>query len=787
MTSLDTSAAQFDPSLIEPKGRSLQRLLAPIAIGLALLSATITFVVLSGLTQIEPTREVALSFILMNGATILVLVGIILHEVLQLTQARRRGSAAARLHVQVVSLFSVIAVLPAVLVAIVANITIDRGLDRLFSGTTHTVIQNSLTVSRAYMRAHGDLIRGDIVGMASDIAHARPLFDQDRQSFTEFLTASAASRKLPEAMMIDKDHQVLVNAQTGINVGFAEPPAGFLDNVNENEPEIAIFPEENYVGALIRLRAFQDTFLYVARRLDPEVVDQLKRTEASVAEYAEYESRRLGRQVNFALVFAVIALTLLMVSILLGLNFANWLVTPIRRLMGAANLVSTGNLHVQVPVLRSEGDLAQLGETFNKMTQELRTQRDELVNASDLIDSRRRFIEAVLSSASAGIIGVDASGSVGILNRSAEKLIGHAESETLDHPLSDVLPELDEMMKTAREGTQRLVQGQVTITREGQERILSARVTAEQTSQTRDSYIITLDDITELVSAQRTSAWADVARRIAHEIKNPLTPIQLSAERIRRKFGKSITEDKAVFEQCTDTIVRQVDDIRRMVDEFSRFARMPKPVIEGEDVADTVRQAVFLMRVGHPDVDIEADIKEEPLRANFDRRLISQALTNIIKNATEAIEAVPAGELGRGRIDVIAARVNDDIVIDVIDNGIGLPKVSRARLLEPYVTTREKGTGLGLAIVGRVLEDHGGRIELHDASEMRPGARGAWMRLRFAISGHAAPAETVQAAKAAQPAAETQTVAETKQPDEETSGQQETTNEKAKIEAATGN
>jgi two-component system nitrogen regulation sensor histidine kinase NtrY len=443
--------------------------------------------------------------------------------------------------------------------------------------------------------------------------------------------------------------------------------------------------------------------------------------------------------------------------------------------MGAAHLVSTGDLHVQVPVKRSEGDLAQLGETFNKMTQELRTQRDELVNASDLIDSRRRFIEAVLSSASAGIIGVDASGSVGILNRSAEKLIGHAESETLDHPLSDVLPELDEMMKSARESTQRLVQGQITINRDGHERNLSVRVTAEQTSQTRDSYIITLDDITELVSAQRTSAWADVARRIAHEIKNPLTPIQLSAERIRRKFGKSIVEDKAVFEQCTDTIVRQVDDIRRMVDEFSRFARMPKPVIEGEDVADTVRQAVFLMRVGHPEVEIEAEIKEEPLQANFDRRLISQALTNIIKNATEAIEAVPAEELGRGRIDVTAGRENDDIVIDVVDNGVGLPKVSRARLLEPYVTTREKGTGLGLAIVGRVLQDHGGRIELHDASEMRPGARGAWMRLRFAISGHAPASEIVQP------------TAETKPPAEETGGQQETTNEQTKIEAATGN
>ena len=756
------------------------RLLAPIAIGLALLSAFLTFVVLTGLTRIEPTREVAVSFMLMNGATILVLLGIIFREVWQVMQARRRGRAAARLHVQVVSLFSIMAVLPAVLVAIVANVTIDRGLDRLFSGPTRVALENSLAIARAYTNEHAEVIRNDILGMSNELARARPLFDQDRPSFHSFLTAGAASRNLLGAMLIDKDRQILETAEVGVPLAFVAPPAGYLEKVGETEPEIAILPEQNYVAALIRLRSFQDTFLYVARPIDAHVVDMARQTEVTVADYAAFESRRLGVQVNFALIFAVISLTILMVSILLGLNFGNSLVTPIRRLMGAANLVSTGDLHVQVPVLRSEGDLAKLGETFNKMTQELRTQRDELVNASDLIDSRRRFIEAVLSSASAGIIGVDVSGTVGILNRSAEKLIGHVESETLDHPLSDVLPELDEMMKTAREGTQRLVQGQITINREGHERILSARVTAEQTSQTRDSYIITLDDITELVSAQRTSAWADVARRIAHEIKNPLTPIQLSAERIRRKFGKSITEDKAVFEQCTDTIVRQVDDIRRMVDEFSRFARMPKPVIEGEDVADTVRQAVFLMRVGHPDVDIEVEIKEEPLRAQFDRRLISQALTNIIKNATEAIEAVPPGELGRGRIDVIATRENDDIVIDVVDNGIGLPKVSRARLLEPYVTTREKGTGLGLAIVGRVLEDHGGRIELHDASEMRPDARGAWMRLRFAITGHAAPAE------AAQPAAETLRTAETKHGVEETSGQQETTNEKTKIEAATG-
>jgi two-component system, NtrC family, nitrogen regulation sensor histidine kinase NtrY len=783
MTSADTTAAPFDPSLAEPTGFALRRWLAAFAVAIALLSAFLTFVVLTGLTPIEPTREVVRTFLMINAATILLLVGIIVREVWQMVQARRRGRAAARLHVQIVSLFSVIAVLPAVLVAIVANVTIQRGLDRLFSGPTREVIQNSLIIARAYTYEHAQLIRGDILGMANDIARARPLYDQDRSSFREYLTASAAARNLPGAMVIDKDRNVLETAQTGIQQTFTTPPAEFLSNVNESDPQIAVFPEANYVAAVIRLRSFNDTFLYVARLLDPRVVAQLKQTETSVAEYAQIESRRLGIQVAFALMFAVIALTILMASVLIGLNFANWLVAPIRRLMSAANDVSTGNLNIQVPVRKSEGDLAQLGETFNTMTQELRTQRDELVNASELIDSRRRFIEAVLSSASAGIIGVDASGSVGILNRSAEKLIGHAESETLDHPLSDVLPELDELMKSAREGTQRLVQGQVTILRDGVERNLSVRVSAEQTSQSLDSYIIVLDDITELVSAQRTSAWGDVARRIAHEIKNPLTPIQLSAERIRRKFGKTITEDKSVFDQCTDTIIRQVDDIRRMVDEFSRFARMPKPVIEGEDVADTVRQAVFLMRVGHPELEIEADIKEDPLKAQFDRRLISQALTNIIKNATEAIEQVPAEELGKGRIDVIAARESDDIVIDVIDNGIGLPKVARQRLLEPYVTTRAKGTGLGLAIVGRVLEDHGGRIELKDASDFRAGQRGAWMRLRFSVTGRSK--STIEGQEAA--AATTAPANQTKTPEAETKGGEETTNNETKIEAATGN
>jgi two-component system nitrogen regulation sensor histidine kinase NtrY len=458
-----------------------------------------------------------------------------------------------------------------------------------------------------------------------------------------------------------------------------------------------------------------------------------------VTEYAAIEARRFGVQIAFALMYTVIALTVLLSAVWIGLNFANRLVAPIRRLIGAANVVSTGNLHVRVPIRQSEGDLAQLGETFNRMTQELRSQRDDIVRARDLIDSRRRFTEAVLAGASAGVIGVDGDGCVSILNRSAEKLIGRTEPEALGRPLTEVFPELADFMAAVRSGAR--TQDQVTITRNGRERNLSVRITSEQSGESGHGNVVTLDDITELVAAQRTAAWADVARRIAHEIKNPLTPIQLSAERLRRKYGNMIGEDRAIFEQCTDTIVRQVDDIRRMVDEFSRFARMPKPVIAAEDVADTVRQAVFLMRVGNSEIEIDANIAEDPMPARFDRRLMSQALTNLIKNATEAIAAVPPADLGKGSIRVFAAREGGDIVIDVVDNGIGLPKENRSRLLEPYVTTREKGTGLGLAIVGRIVEDHGGSIELRDAADKIPGQRGAWVRVRFAAAGHAEASE----------------------------------------------
>jgi two-component system nitrogen regulation sensor histidine kinase NtrY len=720
--------------------RGETRLLGPIAVGLALLSAFATFIVLADFTPILPTHNVVVVLLAVNATTVLVLLGVIVREVWQMVQARRSGRAAARLHVRIVGLFSIIAAAPAILVAIVASVTLDRGLDRMFSTRTRAAIENSLVVAEAYLRDHAQIVRADIMVMATDIVRAKPTFQQDDTKLRQYLTFQASVRGLAAAIVIDKDLNVVARADLKINQTFAMPPRDALPRIGENEPQLVLLPDTNYVAAVIKLHDFGDDYLYLTRLLDPNVVPELQAARESATEYTAIEARRYGVQIAFALMYTVIALTVLLSAVWVGLDFANRLVAPIRRLIGAANVVSTGNLHVRVPVRQSEGDLAQLGETFNRMTHELRSQRDDIMRARDLIDSRRRFTEAVLAGASAGVIGVDGGGCVSILNRSAEKLIGRTEAETLGRPLTEVFPELADFMAAAQSNARS--QDQVTITRNGRERNLSVRITSEQSGESDHGYVVTLDDITELVAAQRTSAWADVARRIAHEIKNPLTPIQLSAERIRRKYGKMIgNDDRAVFDQCTDTIVRQVDDIRRMVDEFSRFARMPKPVIAAEDVADTVRQAAFLMRVGNSEIDIDAEIAEEPMPARFDRRLVSQALTNLIKNATEAIAAVPSAELGRGSIRVFAARDGDDVVIDVVDNGIGLPKENRSRLLEPYVTTREKGTGLGLAIVGRIVEDNGGSIELRDAADRISGQRGAWVRVRFAAAGHDEAAE----------------------------------------------
>lgn len=704
----------------------------------ALVSIAITFLILMGLTTIDPTQDVILTALAINGCLAVVLLISISYEIIKLWQARRRGRAAARLHVRVVALFSVIAAVPVVLMAILAAITLDRGLDRWFEDRTRQIIDNALTVAQAYLQEHARVLRGDLIAMTNDIDRAKNVYDFEPSRFDQFFATQVSLRGIVAAFILTENGEVVTRVVLDPDTMVPMPPADSLFRAKSGDPILIAPGTSNLVGGVMKLSTYDGFLLYAVRSIDPRVVEYLRLAEAGASQYQQMEASRFGVQVAFGLVYLGVALVLLLSAIWIGFGFANRLVSPIRTLISAADEVARGNLVVKVPTDKAGGDLANLGATFNKMTGQLSGQRDALLAANEQIDRRRRFNEAVLSGVSTGVIGVDDEASIMLVNRSAQELLQLDEIRILNMPLGAAVPELADYIRDvlARPG-ENPSETQIEIARGGRLRTINVRTTSEQSTRREHGFVVTLDDITDLVSAQRNSAWADVARRIAHEIKNPLTPIQLSAERIRRRYGKRIEEDREVFDQCIDTIVRQVGDIGQMVDEFSSFARMRKPSKTAGDLRDTVRDAAFMQSVANPDISVTVDVPSEPVTATFDGRLVGQALTNVVKNATEAVGARVGDDVPAGKV-VVALRAEpaeaaERIVIDVIDNGIGLPEENRSRLLEPYMTTREKGTGLGLAIVRKILEDHGGGIELLDAPKDAPQDTGTLVRLTLAV------------------------------------------------------
>jgi two-component system nitrogen regulation sensor histidine kinase NtrY len=709
----------------------------PFAVLIALLVATASFLIVFDYTPIKAKEQVTPALFVANVVTILALAALVVYEGWRLVAAWKAGEAGARLHLRIVGLFSIIAALPVILMALVGSITLDRALNPAFMKDVRGFVDNTIEAASLYREAQCRSLLQETRLTAQDLDSAKAFLTVDRAilrdyfaSRAKFLGFSAAALLKPDGTMIERAN---LDARLGsIGTAIVKPSAQDFADARKNEPLCLLLDGERTFVALRPVTLFPDTFVYAARPIDSFTVEFPKQARQLVVRYDAFDRHRTSISIAFATMYVSIALIMLLSAIWLGLSFANRLVDPIRRLIGATDEVASGNLFTQVQIDRSEGDLAHLGETFNKMTSELRLQQNRLVAASNLIDERRIFTEAVLSGVPVAVIGVDGSGTITTVNPSAEHLIGHngdPAKTIIGQRLEAVMPEIAAVLEEGRASPHRLVQGQLQLTREGRDRLFNVRVTSEPSAKVQKSLVVTLDDITDVLDAQRAAAWGDVARRIAHEIKNPLTPIQLSAERIKRKYGKLITTDREVFDQCTETIVRQVDDIKRMVDEFSSFARMPKALLERDDLSECVRRVVFLMRVAHPEITFDLDLPERPVVIRFDRRLLSQALTNIMKNATEGIAARDPGSLPpdfKARI-AVGLTVADLVEIDIIDNGKGFPKEQRHRLLEPYMTTREEGTGLGLPIVAKILEDHGGGLELLDA----PGGQGARVRLYF--------------------------------------------------------
>jgi two-component system nitrogen regulation sensor histidine kinase NtrY len=700
------------------EGRRLLALPGILAVLGAIVTAGISFAILVGVTPITPDNDSALTAIIgVNAAFVLGLIGLITRELMRIAKGRRQEKAASRLHVRIVAMFTVVAAIPAIIVAIIASITLDIGLDRWFEIRTKTIVNSSLSIAEAYVQENARNLQGTTLSMAYDLDNAKTLYNLDRTGFRDFMSQQAEGRALAHAALIKADGSFVIAAKTSSDFEMPQVPIEAVRTAIDGKPVLIEPRIRNIVGAVVKLRELDDLYLYTIRLVDPQVIRARQIVTANTNAYRGLEENRRPTQVAFALLYLGVTLVIVLAAIWTGIAVADRLVRPIRQLIGAADEVATGNLDVSVPVRVSDGDVAHLGDTFNKMLLQLKSQRNEILTAKDLVDERRRFSEAVLAGVTAGVIGVDPTGEITIVNRSAETMLGISAQASVGSNILTILPHVGRVFEVGRKSGRPVYREQVTFYRTGAERTFNVQVTLEhgESEASANSYVVTIDDITDLVQAQRSSAWADVARRIAHEIKNPLTPIQLSAERIRRRFGKVIVDDREIFDQCTDTIIRQVGDIGRMVDEFSAFARMPKPEMKQIDLREALREASFLVEVSRSDIAFEREYGAEALKGTYDSRLIAQAFGNVIKNAAEAIDAPDRPKDVPGVIRIRASRIGPTIRVDVMDNGKGLPRENRQRLLEPYMTTREKGTGLGLAIVKKIIEDHGGHLELHDA------------------------------------------------------------------------
>ncbi|HEX6000008.1 MAG TPA: PAS domain-containing sensor histidine kinase [Hyphomicrobiaceae bacterium] len=730
-----------------------------VVVSLSMISALATYLILSNLTPISPSNDVVLSVLLVNAALVAAMLGVIVAQGAGLWRAWKRKVAGARLHVRIVALFSLIAALPALFLTLAATSTFSRALDSWFDERTISVVQGATDVAKAYLLEHGPIIRTDAVNMARDLDEAAPMVGGDVRKFRTLMVAQAALRDLPLAYIVDSTGAEKLAVLENQRIPFVRPSEAVMREADSgrvplymptksaglDDPHIPYgeLPAQlehdamlGRVAAVIKLRAYPGSYLYVARGIDMSVVRNLRQLKNSVAAFNELKQKRSGQVLAHALMYSMISLTALFAAIWIGLWFAGLFVAPIRRLINAAQEVTRGNLKVELPIRRGEGDLRRLSVNFNAMTKELESQRTELVTANRQLSERRRFMEAVLSGVSAGVIGLDRDGNVTLVSRSAEKLLACDGADLIGRPLADVVPEFGDLVQQALDPAKSRRQQQIALIINGEERSFSVRLTEQAPSDEEAGSVVTFDDITELVSAQRTSAWTDVARRIAHEIKNPLTPIQLSAERLRRKYAPHITEDRETFDRCTETIIRQVGDVTRMVDEFSAFARSPKPQMEDHDIRDIVKAAVIDRQMASQDIVFDTKVGTEPIIVTCDRRLISQAVINLVKNAQEAIQSYAESkdrEPGwAGRIETSLRRNGNRVDIEVIDNGPGLPKQHRTRLTEPYVTTKgAKGTGLGLAIVQKSVEQHAGVLILEDPPPAPGRTHGALVRINL--------------------------------------------------------
>ncbi|MEM9318191.1 MAG: PAS domain-containing sensor histidine kinase [Pseudomonadota bacterium] len=700
-----------------------------------------TYLILGPLAEVSDSPALRL-VILADLVYILVVAALALRQVTKIIAARRARSAGSRLHLRLTGVFALVALVPTVLVAVFATITINLGLEGWFSDRVSSALGNSVDAAQAYAQEHRDDLSTDATVLAAflNVARQQNVFLSDGD-LRQLLAQAQVSvqRGLREAFVIDGGGELRARGERSYLFDYDRPDEAALARARDGEIVILEDWDASEFRALIRLTAFADRYLFISREVDGQIISLLDETEQTVLLYRELETERGLLLFRFGLLYLGFALTIMVAAIWLGMWFAERLARPVGRLASAAQRVGQGDLTVQVPEERGDDEIAMVGRLFNQMTRQLRGQRDTLIEQNVTTEERRRLFDSVLSSVTSGVVGLGPDGRIDFMNKSAQSLLEFSDS---DHgrELAQAVPEFSDAFETLQARPGDSLQDEVKIARRGQLDSLLVRIATRRNQDgAREGYVVAFDDVTDLVSAQRMAAWGDVARRIAHEIKNPLTPIQLSAERVERKFASTLdTDDAAKLRELTGVIIRQTGDLRRIVDEFSKFARMPEPEAKPEDLAALLRDAVVLQEAGQPGVAFVTDIAAQPVSVAIDATLMNQALTNLLKNAGEATVTYQENEMSPDytpEIRVALHTQNDEACLTIADNGIGLP-ADRAKLFEPYVTTRDEGTGLGLPIVKKIIEEHGGTLDLVDAQPFPPAShKGAMARITLPMLG----------------------------------------------------
>jgi len=698
--------------------RRMKRARTAMTFGLVVLGPLLALATYLALGPLEQgSTNILRLILLLDLVYILVVAALVLAQVARLIAARRAKSAGSRLHLRLTGVFALMALIPTVSVAVFAVLTINVGIEGWFSERVRVVVGNSLLAAQAYANEERQALRDDALSLARSIDRARRGGIELTDSELLGEGQRQIQRGLREAYMIDATGEIRARGDRSYLFNFEEPEPGQIAAAGTTDVQLVEDWANNEFRAIVRLNSFVDRLLYVSREVDGEILSLLDETQETIRLYQQLESERGRMLFEFGLLYLAFAVIIILAAVWLGLWFAERLSSPIGRLTGAAQRVGEGDLDVQVREDDGDDEIAELGRYFNQMTKQLKGQRNTLLDNTRQIERRRRLFDSVLSSVTSGVVGLDPEGRVTFVNRSAMRLLDWTEDQQ-SLALTAAVPEFGPLYETLTTTATESSQQEVKVSRQGRLENLLVRMATRRADDGRlEGYVVAFDDVTDLVSAQRMAAWGDVARRIAHEIKNPLTPIQLSAERIKRKFMPKLGPDADSLDQLTGVIIRQTGDLRRIVDEFSKFARMPEPERKAQDLSRLVRDAVLLQQTGRPDIKIISDVPRVELPALIDGTMVTQALTNLIKNAGEAIDTLKERGAPEGLVPQVHVTLRRDATsahISIADNGVGLPE-DRAALFEPYVTTRSEGTGLGLPIVKKIIEEHGGSLILKDA------------------------------------------------------------------------